>query len=270
MSDKKVILEAIDIEKDYFSVMKVDAGLIPRTAHYLFGWLGFMRESPSLWEPRTVVKKVSLKVYENEILAITGRSGAGKSTFLHILGTFDRPTRGSIEFLGQDILSMTTSQLSDFRNDSIGYVFQFYHLFKDLNAVENVLLPAMVNAKYRGKKKFYTDRAKNLLNQVGLDHRMSHKPSQLSGGEQQRVAIARALLLEPKVLLCDEPTGNLDQETGEKILELLFHLRENESRSYVIVTHDEELAARADRHVVMQDGRVLSETLQERSKASEP
>lgn len=270
MSDKNVILEAKNIEKDYFSVMKVDAGIVPRMLHYLFGWLGFMRQSPDLWEPRTVVKDVNLKVYENEILAITGRSGAGKSTFLHLLGTFDRPTRGSIEFLGQDILKMTTSELSDFRNDSIGYVFQFYHLFKDLNALENVLLPAMVNANYRHKKKFYTERAQNLLDQVGLSHRITHKPSQLSGGEQQRVAIARALLLEPKVLLCDEPTGNLDQETGDTILDLLFHLRENESRSYVIVTHNEEVAARADRHVIMQDGKVISEKLQMRSKASEP
>ncbi|MDF1661282.1 MAG: ABC transporter ATP-binding protein [Planctomycetota bacterium] len=270
MSDNKILLEAIDVEKDYFSVMRVDASLRHRIGHKLFGWLGFLRYSTKLWEPRTVVNKVSMKVYENEILAITGRSGAGKSTFLHMLGTFDRPTRGDILFREKSIATMTSTELSDFRNDSVGYVFQFYHLFKDLNALENVLLPAMVSADYGRKSKDFRNRALHLLEQVGLSHRLTHTPSQLSGGEQQRVAIARALLLEPEILLCDEPTGNLDQETGEKILDLLFHLREQESRSYVIVTHDEEVAKRADRHVIMQDGKVISETLQERSKASEP
>jgi lipoprotein-releasing system ATP-binding protein len=259
VSKHEVLLEAKGVEKDYYSVMRVDAGFIPWALHKLFGWLGVMRDSPKLWEPRTVVKNVSLKVYDNEILAITGRSGAGKSTFLHLLGTFDTPTRGEVQFRGKAVSKLSASELSQFRNDSVGYVFQFYHLFKDLNAVENVLLPAMVSADYRSRAKEYKDRALDLLDQVGLSERLTHKPNQLSGGEQQRVAIARALLLEPEVLLCDEPTGNLDKETGETILDLLFTLREKESRSYVIVTHDEEVAARADRHIVMQDGEVISE-----------
>jgi lipoprotein-releasing system ATP-binding protein len=266
----KLLLEACDLEKDYHSVMRVDAGLGPRLGHKLFGWLGFMRSSPELWEPRTVVKKASLKVYENEILAITGRSGAGKSTLLHMLGTFDRPTRGRVLFRGQDTSKMTASQLSEFRNNSVGYVFQFYHLFKDLNALENILLPAMVSKNYRSQERQHKERALDLLDQVGLTDRLTHKPTQLSGGEQQRVAIARALLLDPEVLLCDEPTGNLDTETGEKILDLLFSLRKKESRCYVIVTHDKELAVRADRHIVMEDGSIVSRNIVGESQVVEP
>jgi lipoprotein-releasing system ATP-binding protein len=253
------LLEARGIEKDYFSVMRFDAPSFKKLGWRLFGWSGALRSSKDLWDPRPILRGVDITVQENEILAITGRSGAGKSTLLHVLGTFDSPSRGEIFFRGRPLVGMSEQELSDFRNQHIGYVFQFYHLFKDLNAVENVLLPAMIGARNSANLKDMRARAEHLLDSVKLSHRKDHRPQQLSGGEQQRVAIARALLLEPQLLLCDEPTGNLDSETSQEILELLFKLRENEKRSYVIVTHDRDIAVRADRHIAMQDGKIIQE-----------
>lgn len=251
------ILEVKGLKKDYYSVQRRDAPLSLKVMNYAFGWLGFLRTSTRLWDPKTIIRGVDLKIYSDEILAITGKSGAGKSTLLHLLGAFDRPSEGQILYKGQDITKLNHSKISDFRNNSVGYVFQFYHLFSGLTALENVILPAMIRPDYQQQAKRWRERAEELLDKVKLAERMRHKPTQLSGGEQQRVAIARALLLEPELLLCDEPTGNLDTETGETILELLFQLREDERRSYVIVTHDEDVAGRADRHLKMHDGRIV-------------
>jgi len=273
---KTPIISAKGIEKDYYSVMRVDAGLRLRLSHAVCGWFGVQpwKYSTKLWDPKPVLRGVDLDIYEDEVLAITGRSGAGKSTFLHLLGALDRPTRGEVLYRGQSIHELPAPDprqlkgidpkavqltLSAFRNQRIGFVFQFYHLFDDLDAYENVMLPARVQADFSLHKKDFGLRALNLLERVGLKDRLRHRPAQLSGGEQQRVAIARALLLEPEVLLCDEPTGNLDGETSEKVLEVLFELKADQGQSYVIVTHDEEFARRADRHVVMRDGRIFSD-----------
>lgn len=250
----KKVLEVHALEKDFFTIQRIDAPARLRLLHYCLGWAGAYRESERLFEPRPVLRGVDLEVYENEILAITGKSGAGKSTLLNLLGALDRPSRGRIAYRGQDLSTMTGHELSRFRNENIGFVFQFYHLFEDLDAQENVLLPAMVLPGYKSRLKEHRERALELLDRVGLSERLSHRPSQLSGGEQQRVAIARALMLRPEILLCDEPTGNLDGETAASILELLFDLQKMEQRTYVIVTHDSEVAELADRHVIMRDG----------------
>ncbi|MBL4850482.1 MAG: ABC transporter ATP-binding protein [Planctomycetes bacterium] len=215
----------------------------------------------ALNEGLPVLRSIDLDVYPDETLVILGKSGAGKSTLLHLMGALDRPNEGSILYEDQDIGRISGSQLDRWRNSTVGYVFQFYHLFPDLSAIENVLLPASVAYSipaYLSKQKELNERANTLLEQVGLGDRAKHRPSQLSGGEQQRVAIARALLLKPRLLLCDEPTGNLDRATGSEILELLWKLKEENGQTYVIVTHDDRLTERADRVVLMEDGRILS------------
>lgn len=193
---------------------------------------------------------VDLKVEKGEFVAIVGSSGCGKSTLLQILGCLDRAESGSYHLDGQDVHSLTAAEMARVRNETIGFVFQSFHLLGDRDALENVTLPL----QYRRSKMPETT-PRQVLDRVGLLDRISHKPSELSGGERQRVAIARALVKEPELLLCDEPTGNLDSASGEQLLGLLAELREELNTTLVLVTHDPEVASRADRVLSMKDGR---------------
>lgn len=187
------------------------------------------------------------------MLSIVGPSGAGKSTLLHLLGTLDRPTAGRIEYFGEDVTSYSSSKLAAFRNQTIGFVFQFHHLLPEFTAIENAMMPGLIRgqtpAEVRG-------RATALLEEVGLGHRLSHRPGELSGGEQQRVALARALLMQPKLILADEPTGNLDSTTSDAIHALFFELNRSRGTTFLIVTHSRELADSMPRVVRMRDGNV--------------
>ena len=201
-----------------------------------------------------VLRGISLEVAPSEVVAITGASGAGKTTLLQILGTLLRPDSGVAEIAGTNVFSLNDNELSRFRNRHIGFVFQFHHLLPEFTALENVCIPAYIAHRERRESE---KRGRELLAMMGLEHRMTHKPSELSGGEQQRVAIARALINEPSVLLADEPSGNLDSRNREEIHRLFFELRERLGQTVVLVTHDEELAATADRKIVMSDGIIL-------------
>jgi ABC-type lipoprotein export system ATPase subunit len=203
-----------------------------------------------------VLREISLNIKNNEFLAIEGPSGAGKSTLLHILGGLDKPTSGEVLCDGLNLYSLSENERAVFRNRKIGFVFQFYHLLPELNALENVLLPALFKSWWDKKKAVVY--AKDILERLGLAKRMQHRPNQLSGGEQQRVAIARALINRPQVLLCDEPTGNLDSENGQNILRLLKKLNKEEQVTVVMVTHDKDIAAFADRVVYLKDGILLN------------
>ncbi|MFH1046323.1 MAG: ABC transporter ATP-binding protein [Candidatus Omnitrophota bacterium] len=202
-----------------------------------------------------VLKGISLEVKKQELLCIIGPSGAGKSTLLHLLGGLDEPTTGSVLFKGEDFFAMGENQRSRIRNKNIGFVFQFYHLLPELTAVENVMLPALIQGMRRA---IAEQNAERLLKQVGLEMRLIHKPGQLSGGEQQRVAIARTLINDPEVILCDEPTGNLDSERGAQIAELLHYLNYQKEKTIVIVSHDEGLAKIAKRIVHIRDGQLVN------------
>ncbi|MBI4972929.1 MAG: ABC transporter ATP-binding protein [Candidatus Omnitrophica bacterium] len=203
-----------------------------------------------------VLKGIDLEVQKSEFLAIQGPSGAGKSTLLHILGGLDFPSKGEIFFAEENIYRLNESQRAEFRNRKIGFVFQFYHLLPEFNALENVALPALLKNWWEKRK--IIDYAKTLLARLGLSQRLGHRPAQLSGGEQQRVAIARALINQPQVLLCDEPTGNLDSESGKNILALLKELHQQEKTTIVLVTHDNDIASAADRIIHLRDGRLLN------------
>lgn len=206
--------------------------------------------------PVEVLKGVSLQIRRGETTAITGASGAGKSTLLHILGALDRPTRGSVFFDGVDVYSMSESDRSSLRSKRIGFVFQAYHLLPELNVLENVVLPARREWGVWRRWHQVEQRAQDLLAQVGLAHRLKHRPSELSGGEQQRVAIARALINSPDVIMADEPTGNLDSATGEQVLSCLFELVRDRGVTLVLVTHNEALADRCQRRFRLVDGRL--------------
>jgi lipoprotein-releasing system ATP-binding protein len=209
-----------------------------------------------------VLHGIDLELHRGELLALMGSSGAGKSTLLHILGLLDPPTEGEVLLEGQSAWKLPVEARARLRNQKIGFVFQFYHLLPELNALENVLLPAMISwsaLEYRGKKKELRERAESMLERFGLSERLKHRPSQLSGGERQRVAIARALFLDPPILIADEPTGNLDSATGDKVLELLLAEQQKRSLSLLLVTHDERIARRCRRIVYMTDGRIESE-----------
>ncbi len=201
-----------------------------------------------------VLKGIDFIAKESEVLSIVGASGAGKSSLLHILGTLSRPDSGTLLIDGQDVFSLSADSLADFRNSKVGFVFQFHHLLPEFTALENVAIPSMIWGN--SMKKAKAD-AKDLLHTLGLKERLSHKPSQLSGGEQQRVAIARALVNNPSVLLADEPSGNLDTETKKEIHSLFFELRDKFGVTVVIVTHDRELASMSDRTLEMKDGLFL-------------
>lgn len=205
-----------------------------------------------------VLKAVDLSVLPGEFIAIEGRSGSGKSTLLHILGALDTSDAGSIEYAGQDIARVGTSRRAQIRNDQFGFVFQFYHLLPELSVLENAVLPSMVQYStlgYLSRRKQLRQRAKEVLTELGMEHRLTHRPNQLSGGERQRVAIARALMNNPKVLFADEPTGNLDAETGRQIMHLLESLHDK-GQTIIMVTHDRSVARQADRVVIMAEGRL--------------
>ena len=201
-----------------------------------------------------VLKGVSLDVADGEVVSIVGASGAGKTTLLQIVGTLSRPDAGRVEIGGQDVFALGDKALSRFRNERIGFVFQFHHLLPEFTALENVCIPGWIGGRPRAE---VARRADELLTMVGLTARRDHKPGQLSGGEQQRVAIARALINSPAVLLADEPSGNLDSHNRDEIHRLFFELRERLGQTVVIVTHDEGLAAMADRRIVMSDGAIV-------------
>ena len=201
-----------------------------------------------------VLKGVSRDVAQGEVVSIVGASGAGKTTLLQIMGTLSRPDSGRVEIGGEDVSSLGDKALSKFRNERIGFVFQFHHLLAEFSAFENVCIPGLIGRRPRAEVE---RRAAELLDMMGLASRRDHKPGQLSGGEQQRVAIARALVNSPAVLLADEPSGNLDSHNRDEIHRLFFELREKLGQTIVIVTHDENLAAMADRKITMSDGTIL-------------
>jgi lipoprotein-releasing system ATP-binding protein len=200
-----------------------------------------------------VLKGVNLEIKRGEIAAIVGASGVGKTTLLHILGTLDRPTGGSVRFEGEDVFARSEQALAEFRNRKIGFVFQFHHLLPEFTAAENVMIPSLIRRDDPHKAR---TAAEGLLREVGLGHRMAHRPGELSGGEQQRVAVARALVLRPDVVLADEPTGNLDTHTGEEVFRLLRDLNRAKGITFVIVTHNEALSVQADRIIRMVDGQI--------------
>ena len=201
-----------------------------------------------------VLKGVSLDVAAGEVVSIVGASGAGRTTLLQIIGTLSRPDSGRVEIDGRDVSALGDKALSQFRNEHIGFVFQFHHLLAEFSAFENVCIPGLIGRRPRAEVE---RRAAELLGMMGLTARRDHKPGQLSGGEQQRVAIARALVNSPAVLLADEPSGNLDSHNRDEIHRLFFDLRERLGQTVVIVTHDENLAAMADRKITMSDGLIL-------------
>jgi lipoprotein-releasing system ATP-binding protein len=201
--------------------------------------------------PLKVLKGISLEITKGEIISIVGASGAGKSTLLHIIGTLDKADSGTVELNGINVHELTERKLSDFRNQHIGFVFQFHHLLPEFTALENVCIPAFIA---RTGKKEAEKKAKELLEFMNLGDRMDHKPSELSGGEQQRVAVARALVNNPSVILADEPSGNLDSASAVELHKLFFRLRDSFRQTYLIVTHNLELADMADRKLTIKDG----------------
>jgi predicted ABC-type transport system involved in lysophospholipase L1 biosynthesis ATPase subunit len=201
-----------------------------------------------------VLRGISLQVREGECLCIRGASGAGKSTLLHILGGLEAPTLGDVQFRGASVFTQSSTRRAALRARKVGFVFQAYHLLPELTVLENVQLPSMSSWEAMRRRGANRDRAADLLERVGLGHRLHHRPMELSGGEQQRAALARALMNEPELVLADEPTGNLDSKTGLQVLECLFELARGGGRTLVIVTHNDDLAARCDRTLLLEDG----------------
>jgi lipoprotein-releasing system ATP-binding protein len=203
-----------------------------------------------------ILHDVQLSIDAGEMLCIVGPSGAGKSTLLHILGTLDLPTTGRIVFDGEDVTRYSSARLADFRNRHLGFVFQFHHLLPEFTALENVMMPGLIRGTARPTLE---KAARALLDEVGLTHRLTHRPGELSGGEQQRVALARALVMEPKLILADEPTGNLDSKTSDAMNELFFDLNRRRGTTFLIVTHSRDLAGLMPRVVRMSDGRIVAD-----------
>lgn len=201
-----------------------------------------------------VLKGIDLEIGSGEIVSIVGPSGAGKTTLLQIMGSLDRPDSGEVIYDGQSIFRLSESRLSRFRNHNIGFVFQFHQLLPEFTLEENVAMPAMIGGAGRGES---LERARKLIDYLGLSDRRGHKPAQLSGGERQRAAVARALINEPKAVLADEPSGSLDSQNRDELHRLFFDLRRDFGQTFVIVTHDEDLARRADRTIEMRDGKII-------------
>ncbi|MBI5050274.1 MAG: ABC transporter ATP-binding protein [Nitrospirae bacterium] len=201
-----------------------------------------------------VLRGINLEIYAGEMVAVMGPSGVGKSTLLHILGTLDVPTSGNVFYEDKDVFNLDENLLANFRNKTVGFVFQFHYLLPEFNAVENTMMPALIAGINRNDA---YKRSLRLLEDVGLSERIRHKPGELSGGEQQRVAVARALILEPKFVLADEPTGNLDTMTGDELFRLLMELNKKSGITFVIVTHNEALASKCGRVIKILDGRVV-------------
>ncbi len=203
-----------------------------------------------------VLKGIDLEINKSEVVAIVGASGAGKSTLLHIRGTLDSPDKGKVFIQDKDVFSQSSKSLAAFRNKSIGFVFQFHNLLPEFTALENVMIPALIG---QGEEKQVRERATSLLSMLGLDERREHKPSELSGGEQQRVAVARAMINSPDLILADEPSGNLDSRNAIDLHNLFFKLRKDVGQTFVIVTHNEELARMSDRKIELKDGRIKNQ-----------
>lgn len=201
-----------------------------------------------------VLTDVNLQVFRGEQLAIVGSSGSGKSTLLHIIGTLDNPSDGKIVFDGEDLYQLSSYRQAQIRNQSLGFIYQFHHLLPEFTAIENVAMPALISGE---KQHLANKKALTLLDRVGLAHRKDHLPAELSGGERQRVAIARALINNPKLVLADEPTGNLDAKSGEAVYELIKELAEQMGTAFVVVTHDYQLANKMDRQVTMKNGVIV-------------
>jgi lipoprotein-releasing system ATP-binding protein len=200
-----------------------------------------------------VLKGINLEAHEGEIIAVVGPSGVGKSTLLHVIGALDRPTKGKVEIDETDIFNFSDDNLAKFRNKNIGFVFQFHHLLPEFTALENVMIPGFIADE---DKSLVKEKAEKILEEVGLKERMEHKPSELSGGEQQRVAVARALLNEPRLILADEPSGNLDRQNSEALHNLMWELSRKRNQTFIIVTHNEKLAGDANKIIELFDGRV--------------
>jgi len=217
---------------------------------------GIEKEYRTKAEPLRVLKGVNLTVHEAELVAVVGASGIGKSTLLHVLGALDRPTAGSILFRGEDLSSRSEADLTRFRREEVGFVFQLYNLLTDFSALENAMLPALIQRRPVAEARAL---ATDALREVGLLDRVAHRPGELSGGEQQRVALARALVGRPAMILADEPTGNLDPKTSQDVFELFARLQAERGVAFVIATHNLDLARRADRLVRLVDGRAIVE-----------
>lgn len=201
-----------------------------------------------------VLKGINLEIADRSVISIVGASGAGKSTLLHLIGTLDKPDKGKVLIDGTDLYTLSDKELAAYRNQNIGFVFQFHHLLPEFTAVENVALPAMIAGKSKAEA---MKRAEELLDFLKLKERLTHKPSQLSGGEQQRVAVARALVNNPKLILADEPSGNLDSENAGKLHQLFFDLRDQFHQTFIVVTHNNELAEMSDRKITIKDGQIV-------------
>ncbi|CAN5789759.1 ABC transporter ATP-binding protein [soil metagenome] len=213
-----------------------------------------------------VLRGIDLEIAPGEIVGIVGQSGAGKSTFLHCVGTLDVPSAGSLQIAGEEVTAMSGAKLAALRNRTIGFVFQFHHLLPEFNALENIMMPGLIQGAARGSLQ---KRALELLDEVGLKDRASHRPGELSGGEQQRVALARALVLDPKLILADEPTGNLDSKTSAQIHELFFDINAQRKTTLVIVTHNMALAESMPRMITLKDGRVEKDERRSISRGTE-
>lgn len=212
-----------------------------------------VRDIRRSFEGLEVLRGIDLEVYDGEIVSIVGPSGAGKTTLLQIMGSLDRPDSGSVEINGQQIFELSEKRLAQFRNRNIGFVFQFHQLLPEFTLEENVMMPAMIAGMGRREA---GERVRELTEYLGLQDRLGHRPSQLSGGERQRAAVARALMMRPKVVLADEPSGSLDSQNRDELHRLFFDLRRDLNQTFVIVTHDQSLADRADRRIEMRDGRI--------------